>query len=45
MTEKDKPDYDTAELNEVLGKPPLLNGEDREKSKKASNHRPGSASS
>src|SRR6476659_7109612 len=34
MSEKDEPGYDTSELNEVLGKPPLLNGEDRDKSKK-----------
>ncbi|MBR1257761.1 hypothetical protein JQ634_29255 [Bradyrhizobium sp. AUGA SZCCT0240] len=34
MTKKDRPDYDPSELNEVLGRSPLLNGEDRDKSKK-----------
>lgn len=34
MTKKDSPDYNPSELNEVLGKSPLLNGEDRDKSKK-----------
>jgi hypothetical protein len=34
MTKKEMPDYDPSELNEVLGRSPLLNGEDRDKSRK-----------
>jgi hypothetical protein len=34
MTQKDRPDYDPSELIEVLGRSPLLKGEDKAKSKK-----------